>query len=134
MGCTHCDRRKLFRGALKAEPTLSVGEKAAHPGNDVPMNPFGPQCSSELGRVDVVEAALDVKKEGGDLKVQALEKADLVGESRGGVERGKAGEGAGLVGVEEVAGSGDEGETGGGNPFDNLGEGFLEYYDPEGGG
>ena len=60
MWCTHCDQREHFGGALKQEPTLSVGEKAAYPGNDVPMYPFGPQCSSKLGRVNVIEAALDV--------------------------------------------------------------------------
>ena len=35
-------------------------------------------------------------------------------ESRGGVKCGEAGEGAGLVRLEEAAGSGQEGETGGG--------------------
>ena len=86
-----------------------------------------------MGRVDVVKAALDVKEEGGDLKVQALEKANLMGESRSGVECGETGEGTGLVGVEETTGPGDEGETRGGFPFYNLGEGLQKYYDPEGG-
>ena len=80
--------------------------KAAHPGNDISVYPFGPQCSAELGRVDVVEAALDVEEVGGDLEVEALEETDLMGESRGGVKHGESGEGAGLVGVEEAAGSG----------------------------
>ena len=97
------------------------------------MYTLGPLRSSKLGRVDVVEAALDVKEEGGDLKVKALEKANLVGEGRCSVESGEAGEGAGLVGVEEAAGSGDEAETGGGNPFHDLGKGLQEYYDPVGG-
>ena len=132
-GSTHCDRGELPRGALEQEPTFPVGEEAAYPGNDVPMYTLGPKCSSKLGRVDVVEAALDVKEEGGDFKVKALEKANLVGEGGGGVERGEVWEGAGLVGVEEVAGSGDEGETRGGYPLHNLGEGLQEYYDPEGG-
>ena len=87
-----------------------------------------------MRRVDVVKATLDVEEEGGDLKVQALEEANFVGESCGGVERGEAEEGTGLVGKEEVAGSGDEGETRGSHPFYNLGEGLQEHYDPEGGG
>ena len=62
-----------------------------------------------------------------------LEKANLVGESPGGVERGETGEGAGLVGVEEAAGSSDEGETGGGNPLHDFGQGLQEHYDSEGG-
>ena len=77
-----------------------------------------------MGRVDVVEAALDVQEEGGDLQVQALEEANLVGEGCRGVEGGEAGEGAGLVGMEDAAGSGDEGEAGGGDPFHNLGKGL----------
>ena len=56
-----------------------------------------------------------------------------MGESRGGVERGETGEGAGLVGVEEAAGSSDERETGDGNPLNDLAEGLQEHYDPEGG-
>ena len=133
MGCTHRDRGELLRGALEKEPTFSVGEKAAYPGNDVPMYTFGPKRSSKLGGVDVVEAAFDIEKKGGDLEVKALEKADLVGEGRSGVERGEAGEGAGLVGVEEAAGPGDEGEAGGGYSFHNFGEGLQENYDSEGG-
>ena len=77
-----------------------------------------------MGRVDVVEAALNVQEEEGDLEVKALEKAHLVGESRGGVKRGEAREGASLVGVEETAGSGEEGERGSCDPFHNLGEGL----------
>ena len=124
MGCTHCDRRELLRGTLKQELTFSVGEEAAYPGNDVPIDPFGPHRSSKLRRVDVVKAALDVQEEGGDLEVQALEKANLVGESRGGVKSGEAGEGAGLVGVQEATRSGEGGETGGRDPFHNFGEGL----------
>ena len=45
-------------------------------------------------------------------------------EGSGGVERGKAGEGASLVRVEQGAGSGQEGEAGGGDAFDNFGESF----------
>ena len=77
-----------------------------------------------MGRVDVVEAALDIQEEGGDLKIQALEEPNLGGESRSGVERGEAGERAGLVGVEDAAGSGNKGEAGGGYAFHNLGEGL----------
>ena len=86
-----------------------------------------------MGWVDIVKAALDIEKEGGDLKVKALEEADLMGESRGGIEYGKAGEGAGLVGVEEATGPGQEGESGGGDTFKNLGESFQEDDDSEGG-
>ena len=37
------------------------------------------------------------------------------------------------MGVEDVAGSGDEGEAGDGYPFHDIGEGLQEYYDSEGG-
>ena len=47
-----------------------------------------------------------------------------MGECCGGVEFGEAREGAGLVGVEEAAGPGEEGETGGGDTLHNLGEGL----------
>ena len=55
--------------------------------------------------------------------MKALEEADLMGEGCGGIECGKAGEGAGLVGVEEAAGPGHERETGGGDPLNDLREG-----------
>ena len=57
-----------------------------------------------------------------------------MGEGCGGVEGGKAGEGAGLVGVEEGTGPGNEGEAGGGDAFHDFGESFEEDDDPEGGG
>ena len=41
LGGSPGDGRKYFRGTLEEEPTLSVGEKAAHPGNDVSMYAFG---------------------------------------------------------------------------------------------
>ena len=86
-----------------------------------------------MGRVDVVKATFDVKEEGGDSEVKALKEADFMGEGRSRVERGETGEGAGLMGVEEVAGSGQEGEAGSGDTFHNLGEGFQEDDHSEGG-
>ena len=77
-----------------------------------------------MGRIDVVKAAFDVEKEGGDFKLEALEELDLMSEGCGGVESGEAMEGACLMRVEEAAGSGEEGEAGGGDTFHNLGEGF----------
>ena len=56
--------------------------------------------------------------------VKALKEADLKSECCGGVERGEAGEGARLVGVEEATGPGEEGEAGGGDPLHDLAEGF----------
>ena len=109
--CTHGDGRKYFRRTLKKEPTLAVGEEAAHPGYDVPMYPFGPWSSGELRRVDIVKAALDVEKEGGDLKVKAVEEPDLMSEGCSGVESGEAREGGSLVGVEQASGLGEQGEA-----------------------
>ena len=77
-----------------------------------------------MGRIDVIKAAFDIVEKGGDLKVKLLEETNFMGESRGGVKCGEAGEGAGLVGVEEASGSGKEGEAGGGDTFHNLGESF----------
>ena len=76
-----------------------------------------------MGRGYVIEAAFDVEEERGGLEVKALKERDLMGEGRGGVKRGEAGEGAGLVRVEEAAGSGNEGETGGCN-----GIYYYRYY------
>ena len=129
----HGDWSELSRRALKEESTLTVGEEAAHPGNDVPVHPFGPECRGELRGVDIVKAALDVEEEGGDLKVKALEEADLVGEGCGVIKCGETGKGASLVRVEEAAGSGEEGETGGGYPFHDPREGLQKHDDPEGG-
>ena len=56
-----------------------------------------------------------------------------MGEGGGSVKRGEAGERAGLVGMEQGTGPGQEGEAGGGDAFHNLGEGFKEDDDPEGG-
>ena len=56
-----------------------------------------------------------------------------MGEGCCGIKGGKAGEGAGLVGVEEGTGPGDEGQAGGRNAFHDFGEGFEEDDDPEGG-
>ena len=42
LGCAYCDRGELLRGTVESEPTLPVGEKAAYPGNDVPMYPLCP--------------------------------------------------------------------------------------------
>ena len=56
-----------------------------------------------------------------------------MGEGCSGVEGGKAGEGAGLMGVEEGAGPGNESEAGGRNAFYDFGEGFEKDDDPEGG-
>ena len=53
-----------------------------------------------------------------------MKEADFVGEGCSGVEGGEAREGASLVGVEEAAGPGEEGEAGGGNILNNFGEGF----------
>ena len=75
-----------------------------------------------MRRVDVVEAALDVKEKGGDFKIQALEETDLMGEGSGGVEGREARERAGLVGVEKATGPGKQGEARGGDPFHNFGE------------
>ena len=47
-----------------------------------------------------------------------------MGESRRGVELGETGEGAGLVGVEDAVGSGDEGEAGSGYPLHDFGDGL----------
>ena len=118
---------------MEEEPAFSIGEEAANPSNDVPMYTLGPQGSGKLGRINVVKAAFDVEEEGGDLEVEELKEADLVGEGRSGVERGKAGEGAGLVGMEEGARPGQEGEAGGGDAFHNLGKSLEEDDDPEGG-
>ena len=109
---------------MEEESTFPISEEATYPSDNIPMYPFGSQCSGELGTVDIVKAALDIKEEGGDPEVKWLEEADLMGESSGGIECGKTGEGAGLVGVEEAAVSGNEGEAGGGNTFNNLGESF----------
>ena len=38
---THSNRSELFQRSLEEEPTLSIGEEATHPSNDVPMYPFG---------------------------------------------------------------------------------------------
>ena len=62
-----------------------------------------------------------------------MKEADFVGEGRSRVERGETGEGAGLMGVAEATGSGQEGESGGGDTFHNLGEGFQEDDHSEGG-
>ena len=97
------------------------------------MYTFGSQGSSKLRRVDIVKAAIDVKEEGGDLEVESLEEANFMREGRGGIERGKAGEEAGLMGMEQGTGPGQEGEAGGGDAFYNLGKGFEEDDDPEGG-
>ena len=56
-----------------------------------------------------------------------------MGEGRSRVECGETGEGVGLVGVEEAAGSGQEGEAGGCDTFHNLGEGLQENEHSEGG-
>ena len=105
---THGDGREHSWRTLEKEPALAVGEEAADPGYDVPMYPFGPQCSGELCRVDIVKATLDVEEEGGDLEVKALEETDLVSEGCCGVERGEAGEGTGLVRVEKATGPGEQ--------------------------
>ena len=98
------------------------------------MHTFGSQGSRELGRVDVVKAAFDVQEKGGDFKVESLEEANFMGEGCRGVEGAKARDRAGWVGMEEGTGSGNEGEAGGRNAFHDLGEGFEEDDDPEGGG
>ena len=77
-----------------------------------------------MGRVNVVEAALDVKEEGENLEVQSMEGTDLVGKCCSGVKGGEAREGASLVGVEEAAESCEEGEARGDDPFHYFGEGF----------
>ena len=118
---------------MEEESACPIGEEATDPGNDVPMYTLGPQDSGKLRWVEVVKAAFDIEEEGGDLEVESLEEADLMGEGSSGVERGETGEGAGLVAVEQGAGPGQEGETRGGNAFHNLREGFEEDDDPEGG-
>ena len=111
MGGTHGDGREHSWGTLEQEPTFAIGEKAADPGYDVPVYPFGPQRSGEWRRVDIVKAALDVEEEGGDFKVKSLEETDLMSEGCGGVERGEAEERAGLVGMEKATRPGEQGES-----------------------
>ena len=77
-----------------------------------------------MGGVNVVEAAFDVEGERGDFMVQSLEEADFMGECCSGVKSREAGEGARLMGVEEAAGSCEEGEAGGNDPLYNFGEGL----------
>ena len=77
-----------------------------------------------MGRINIVEAALDVEEERGNLEVQSLEEADFVGKCCRGVKSGEARAGATLKGVEEAAGPCEEGEARGGDPFHNFGKGF----------
>ena len=94
---------------MEEESAFSIGEEAADPSYDVPMYVFISQGRGKLRWIDIVKAPLDVEEQGRDLKVESLEEADFMGEGRGGIERGQAGEGAGLVGVEQGAGPSQEG-------------------------
>ena len=40
--CAYGDLREPLWGALEGEPTLSIGEEATYPRNDVSVSPFGP--------------------------------------------------------------------------------------------
>ena len=105
----HGNWREHLRRSLEEESTFSVGEEAAEPSYDVPMYAFVSQGRGELRWIDIVKASLDVEEQGRDLEVESLEEADFMGEGRGGVVRGEAGEGAGLVGVEQGAGPSQKG-------------------------
>ena len=107
----HSNWREHLRRPLEEKPAISVGEEAADPSYDVPMYAFVSQGRGKLRWIDIVKASLDVEEQGRDLEVEALEETNFVGEGCGGVEGGKAGEGAGLVGMEEGTGPGNEGEA-----------------------
>ena len=88
------------------------------------MCPFGSQCSTYLGQVDIVEAAHDGKKERRNFEVQPLEEADFMGKRHGATKDEEAWEETGTIGVEEAAGPGVEGEARGSHPLSHIGEGF----------
>jgi len=88
------------------------------------VGPFGPQCRRELAGVDIVETALDVQEKRGDLGTESLKEANLMSESRGGVDSGEAREGYCLVRVEQAYMPGQEGETRSDYPLKYFGKSF----------
>jgi len=108
---TYGNRRKYSWGTLKEKSAHAVGKEAANPRSKIFVGPFSPQRRRELAGVDIVKAALDVQEKRGDLGTKSLEEANLMGESRSGVESGETREGSRLVRVKQAHMPGQEGET-----------------------
>jgi len=94
----------------------------------------GQKSGSEGGGIDVVEASLDVQKEGGDLQSGSLEGFYLLSEGEAGVGGAESREEAALVRVEEASGFCNGRQSECHYPFEDLGDGFEEDDDVEGGG
>jgi len=94
----------------------------------------GQKPGSEGGGIDVVEASLDVQKEGGDLQSGSLEGFYFVSEGEAGVGGAESREGAALVRVEEASGFCNGRQSHCHNPFEDLGDGLEEDNDARAGG
>ena len=106
-------------------------QKGPDPRNKIVINTPRAQGAVEDVGINIVKTGLDVKEQCRDLERRTLELADHVRESSASVKGRKRGEGATLIVVEEANISGDGGEAGGDDPFQDLRNGLKEDYDTE---
>jgi len=94
----------------------------------------GQESGSKGGGVDIVEAGFDGKEQGGDFQSGSLESLYFVHEGEAGVGVTESWQGAALVWVEQASRPSDGGQSDRHYPFEDLGHGFEEKNDAEGGG
>ena len=116
---------------MEQEAARPAGYEGRDPGDEIIVDPFRAQGETEDISINVIIATFDVKEQRRDLEGPALQCTDCVHKCSACVERGELGEGATLIVVEEANISVDGRETGGDDPFKDLGHGLEKDNNAE---